>query len=308
MNIIQRKIKTFKSVKRPVWRWIAKQSFFKYVPDKTAVKILYANVFNEKLNLKNPKTYNEKLNWMKLYDRNPLYATLVDKAEVKKYVAEIIGEEYIIPTFGVYDTWDKIDFASLPNEFVIKCTHGSGDVVICKDKSNFDFESAKAKITKSLKKNYYKVCREWAYKNVKPRIIIEKYVDEIGSKSLKDFKFYTFNGKCELLLLVSDRGVVNSCVKMDFFDINLNWLPIKKSHINFYNDKKFARPLNYEKMIEIAEKLSKNFVHLRVDLYNANGKIYFGELTFYPAGGMDPFEPKIWDEKIGDLLILPKKQ
>ena len=168
MNVILRKINTFKSTPRPIWHWLVKQPIFNIFPDKIAVKIQYANIFNRKLDLNNPLTYNEKLQWIKIYDRNPIYTTIVDKAEAKNYVKNIIGEEYIIPTLGVYDSWEEIDFNKLPNEFVIKCTHGSGDVVICKDKNNFDFESAKIKIEKSLHKDYYKVAREWAYKNVKP--------------------------------------------------------------------------------------------------------------------------------------------
>lgn len=296
----------FKYITEP-WRLIVAfdRHIWSIVPDKLYLQCLFRCLIGKKLNLNNPQTYNEKIQWMKLYDRNPLYSKLVDKAEVKDYVAKIIGDEYIIPTLGVYDSWNEIDFDRLPNEFVIKCTNGSGDIVVCKDKNSFDIQNAKRKIEKSLKKKLYKIGREWAYKNVKPRIIIEKYVNEIGSESLKDYKFYTFNGKCELLLVVSDRGVEGKSVKMDFFDINLKWLPIKKGHDNLYKDKKFERPLNYEKMIEIAEKLAQGFYQIRVDLYNVNGKIYFGELTFYPSGGVIDFEPEIWNKKIGDLLILP---
>ena len=176
-----------------------------YLTDKTFLKIRYRCTFNEELNLKEPKKFDEKLQWLKLYDRKEIYTTMVDKYEAKKYVAQIIGNEYIIPTIGVYNKFEEIDFERLPNQFVIKCTHDSGSVVVCRDKTKFDYFEAKKKINKSLKSNYYREGREWPYKNVKPRIIVEEYFEDSKTKDLIDYKIYAFRGKCEYVMTCIDR-------------------------------------------------------------------------------------------------------
>lgn len=268
--------------------------------DSIYLKLLYRYRMGKPLDLKTPKTYNEKLQWLKLYDRNPLYIKLVDKYEVRKYIADKIGEECLIPLLGVWDKFEDIDFKKFPPQFVLKCTHDSGSKVICKDKSSLDLEQTRKKINRCLRKNFYYNTREWPYKNIPPRIIAEKYmVDESGTE-LKEYKFFCFNGKPKALFVVYDREIG---AKADFFDMQFNKLPVKRS---FYEDshRKIIKPFGFDKMIAIAEVLSKGFRHVRVDLYNVNGQVYFGELTFYPCGGFQKFIPEDYDLKFGDWLEL----
>lgn len=276
---------------------------FNIVPDNIYLSIKYYLKFGKKLDLKNPKTYNEKLQWLKINDRNTLYTNLVDKYEVKKYISETIGDEYIIRTLGIYNNFNEIDFEKLPEQFVIKCTHDSGGVVICKNKNEFDYEFAKGKIEKSMKRNYFYSGREWPYKNIKPRIIIEEYMKDENDE-LNDYKFFVFNGKVKALFIATDRNAeTETC--FDFFDEKFNHLPFLNGHPNA--NKKFEKPKMFEKMIELAEEVAKKFIHARVDFYNINGKIYFGEITFYHWSGMVEFEPEEWDYKMGDFITLPKK-
>ncbi len=260
----------------------------------------------KKLDLKDPKTFNEKLQWLKLYDRNPEYTKMVDKYEVKKYVADIIGEEYIIPTLGVWDKFEDIDFAALPDQFVLKCTHDSGGLVICRDKSKLDIEEAKKKITSSLKTNYYYQGREWQYKRVKPCIIAEKYMVDESGYELKDYKFFAFDGKSRAMFIASDRNTPGEETKFDFYDMDFNLLPFTNGHPN--SGKSIQKPETFDKMRELSEKLSKGIPQLRVDFYDVNGHIYFGELTFYHWGGMMPFDPEEWDHKFGEWIKLPEKR
>ena len=256
-----------------------------------------------KLNLDNPKTFNEKLQWLKLHNRKLIYTKMVDKVDAKEYVANIIGEEYIIPTLGVFDNVDDIDFEALPNQFVLKCTHDSGGIVVCDDKSQLNIEEAKRKLRRGLKMNYYHQNREWPYLNVKPRIIAEQYMVDESGYELKDYKFFCFDGKVELLFIATDRGSKTEETKFDFFDADFNHLPFTNGHPNA--TRAIAKPKGFEKMKEIAAKLSKDHPHLRVDLYDINGKIYFGELTFYHWSGMTPFVPIEWDYKLGEMIKLP---
>lgn len=278
-------------------RGIVKMNDRKFIEKKFFLRM------NKKLNLNNPQTFNEKLQWLKLYDRNPAYTKMVDKYEAKKYVADIIGREYIIPTLGVWEKFEDIDFSKLPNQFVLKCTHDSGGLVICKDKSKFNIKEAKRKITESLKKNYFYSGREWPYKNVKPRIIAEQYmVDESGTE-LKDYKFFCFNGEPKLLFIAKDRPYAT---KFNYYDMNFKKLPFKQHYENF-NDC-IEKPKGFDKMVELSKKLSKNIPHVRVDFYDINGKVYFGELTFYHFSGFEKFEPEDWDRTLGDMLKLPKEK
>ncbi len=272
----------------------------KMLSDKIVLKIQFKKNLGSKLNLPNPQTFNEKLQWLKLNDRKDIYTTMVDKYDVKKYVANIIGEKYIIPTLGVYNKFNDINFDELPNQFVMKCTHDSGGLVIVKDKNKLDIKTARKKINKSLKRNYYYAGREWPYKNVKPRIIVEKYMTDNG-ESLKDYKFFCFNGKPEVMY-ISDGSHTNN-QRIAFFDSNFKSLDIKRKDYNNY-DMLPAKPKNFEKMKELASILSKDIPHLRVDFYEINGKIYFGELTFYTCSGYIPFENEKWDKKLGDLIDL----
>lgn len=230
---------------------------------------------------------------------------MVDKYEAKKYVASIIGEEYIIPTIGIYNSFDEIDFKKLPNKFVIKCTHDSGGLVVCKDKNKLDKNNAKKKIEKSLKTNYYYCGREWPYKNVKPRIIIEKYMCTKEQKELIDYKFFCFNGNPKIILVCSERFSSNNMCET-WFDDKWNFLDIIESSHRV--DKTIKKPINLSKMMEFSKKLSKDIPFVRVDFYEINGKTYFGELTFFPASGFERFEPKEWDYKLGEMLKLPDKK
>ena len=272
---------------------------FRILPDRAYLSIKYRLLIGKKLTLKKPQTYNEKLQWLKLYDRNPEYTKMVDKYEVRKYVAEKIGEEYLIPLLGVWDSFDEIDFDKLPEQFVLKCTHDSGGLVICKDKGKFDTESARRKINKCLKRNYFWQSREWPYKNIKPRIIAEKYmVDESGTE-LKDYKFFCFNGEPKALFIATDRP---HDTKFDFYDIEFNHLPFTNGHPNA--DREIKKPAGFDEMAQLARKLSEGLCHVRIDLYDINGKIYFGEITFFHWSGMTPFEPEEWDYKFGEMIKL----
>lgn len=251
-------------------------------------------------NLRHPKTYNEKLQWLKLNNRHEEYTKLVDKYEVKPYIASLIGEEHIIPTLGVWDRFEDINFDTLPKQFVLKTTHDSGGVAVIKDKNNMDMKAVRKKLNKSLKRDFYLLHREYPYKNVKPRIIAEQFmVDESGTE-LKDYKFFCFDGIVKFLFVATDRAFD---VRFDFFDSEFNHLPFKQGHP--WATKKIQKPENFESMKHIAEILSKGMPHVRVDLYNINGQIYFGEMTFFHFAGKVPFEPAEWDEKIGTWLKLP---
>ena len=271
-----------------------------FFPDKLYLKIKYRLAMKKKLNLKTPQTFNEKIQWLKLYDRNPEYTKMVDKYEVRKYIAETIGEEYLIPLLGVWDKFDDIDFAKLPEQFVLKCTHDSGGLVVCKDKSQFDINEARKKINKCLKRNYFWQSREWPYKNVKPRIIAEQYmVDESGTE-LKDYKLFCFDGQPKALFIATDRQIDDT--KFDFYDMEFNHLPFTNGHPNAIKDIK--RPQGLDDMAELARKLSSGMRQVRIDFYDINGKVYFGEITFSHWSGMVPFEPEEWDYKWGKMIKL----
>lgn len=296
----KRIIRSFKEPKRILKYILVKTA--RLFPDELYLKMLFPLRTGYKLNLNNPQTFNEKLQWLKLNNRKPEMVKMVDKVDAKEYVASIIGEEYIIPTLGVYNSVDEIDFDKLPNQFVLKCTHDSGGIVICSDKSKLDIEAAKDKLSRGLKVNYYYQNREWPYKQVKPRIIAEQYMVDESGYELKDYKFFCFDGEVKLLFIASDRGSKTEETKFDFFDTEFNHLPFLNGHPN--STKKIAKPKGFEKMKEIAAKLSQGEPHLRVDLYDINGKIYFGELTFYHWSGMTPFEPIEWDYKLGEMIVI----
>ncbi len=287
---------------------LARKNIIK-MSDQKFLDLCFDYYLGKKINWKNPQTYNEKLQWLKIYDRQDRYTKMVDKYEAKEYVKNIIGEEYIIPTIGIYDKFENIDFEKLPQQFVMKCTHDSGGLVICKDKSKLNLKEAKRKINQCLKVNYFNCWKEWPYKNVKPRIIIEKYMTNDDSDGINDYKFFCFNGKVKLLFIATDRVNENEETKFDFYDENFNHLPIKNGHPNALVPP--SKPLNFEKMKELAEILSKDIPHLRVDFYEINGKIYFGELTFSHWAGMVPFEPEEYDLILGNWIdissIKPKK-
>lgn len=283
----------------------ALKGFFNKMPDETYLKHMFRASMGRDLDLVNPKTYNEKLQWMKLYYHNPLYPQLVDKYEVRKYVADIMGEEFLIPLLGVWDDPDEIDFEKLPERFVLKCTHNSGvGMCICKDKSKIDIPKIKEELRKGLKENYYLYGREWPYKNVKHRIIAELYMED-SSGQLPDYKFFCFNGVCDNVMVVTDRDIGEP----KFYHFDKNW------HICHYNrrcrklpdDFQIPKPDGMDKMFEVAEKLSSGMPHVRMDLYNVDGKIYFGEFTFFNESGWETGFDPVTDTHLGDLLVLPDK-
>ena len=281
------------------------RGWFNWMDDAKYLKMLYRIKMKEPLDLENPQTYNQKLQWLKLYDRKPVYTQMVDKCEAKKYAASIIGEEHIIPTLGVWERFEDIDFDALPNQFVLKCTHDSGGIVVCKDKSKLDKKAALAKLKRGLSRNYYYQNREWPYKNVKPRIIAEQYMED-ESGELKDFKIFCFNGEPKSMFIASDRFDKSQETKFDFYDMDFNHLPFTNGHPNA--TKPVVQPKGFEKMKELAKKLSVGIPHVRIDFYDIKGKIYFGEITFFHWSGMRPFEPIEWDYTYGSWIQLPDKK
>ena len=298
---------------------------YKHISDEKVLRRLFKARVGKELDLDNPCTFNEKLQWLKLYDRNSEYTAMVDKYAVKNWVANRIGEEYIIPTFGVWECFDEIDFNDLPNQFVLKCTHDSGGLVIVKDKGKLDKKYAKQKIEKCLKRNYYWLGREWPYKNVPPRIIAEKYMSnssagmskknkgenydeckpqalESSKDNLTDYKFMCFNGQVKCVFTVTER-FTGEGLKVTFFDREWNPLPFERHYPK--SEKPISKPHNFEKMIELAERLSENIPFVRVDFYESGERIYFGEMTFYPGGGFEEFTPDEWDKTLGDWINLP---
>jgi hypothetical protein len=285
-------------------RHILKAENLKFLPDSWFLRLKFKKCMGKKLNLNSPKTFNEKLQWLKLHDRNSVYTIMVDKYATKKYVADRIGEEYIIPTLGVWSRFKDINFDKLPDQFVLKCTHDSGGLVIVKDKRTFDKKQAEEKINQCLKRNFYWTGIEWPYKNVKPRIIAETYMEDSETSEMRDYKFFTFNGKAKALVIVTERQK-GAGIKLDFFDMNYHHLPIRNGHLNAKIPPR--KPQTFEKMRALAEKLSEGIPQLRVDFYEVNGKIYFGELTFYHWSGIVPFEPEEWDKTFGSWIELPHK-
>lgn len=279
--------------------------FGRQMSDKTYLQCKWWVNNGKKLDLENPVTFNEKLQWLKLYNRNPMYTTMVDKYEAKKYVANIISDEHIIPTLGIYDSVEDIDFDSLPNQFVLKCTHDSGGIVICQDKTQLNRKEAIKKLRKGLKSNFYWTNREWPYKNVTPRIIAEKYMTN-GDGELRDYKFFCFDGVPRVMFIASDRFNKEEETKFDFFDMEFNHLPFRNGHPNA--TKPIERPAEFDEMRMLASKLSKGIPQVRVDFYDVNGQIYFGEMTFFHWSGFVKFDPEEWDYKIGEMIELPRNK
>ena len=282
------------------------RKILRILPDKLYISLLYYKHFKRFPNLKNPETFNEKLQWLKLHDRKPEYTTMVDKHLVKQYIAEKLGDEYVIPTLGAWNTPEEIDFDSLPEQFVLKWNHDSGSIVICKDKSSFDKNEAVKKLLVGKKKNGFWYGREWPYKNVKPRIIAEQYMEDEKTEELRDYKFFCFNGEPKAMFIATDRAKANAETKFDFFDMEFTHLPCKNGHPN--SEKPIQKPEQFELMIEFSRKLSKDIPHVRIDFYEVNGHVYFGEMTFFHFSGMVPFDPPEWDKKLGDLLELKTKK
>ena len=274
-----------------------------FVSDATFLKWRFKWKAGYPLDLENPKTFNEKLQWLKLNDIHPEYSRMVDKAGAKEFAASLIGEEYIIPTYGVWDRVEDIDWESLPDKFVIKTTADSGGVFICKDKNKFNYRKVCGKLRRRLERKLYMKTKEYPYAGVRPRIIAEAYMEDESGYELKDYKIFCFDGVPKMLFVASDRQNRDVDTKFDFFDLDWNHLPVRNGHEN--SDGEIAKPKNFDKMLDIARKLSAGIPHVRVDLYNCDGKIYFGEMTFFHFSGMVPFSPHSWDLRFGDMLKLP---
>lgn len=276
-----------------------------FLPDKTYIKLKWKNAMGYSLDFNNPITFNEKLQWLKLNDRKCIYTKMVDKYEAKFYVSKKLGEEIVIPTLGVWDTVEEINWDSLPNRFVLKCTHDSGGLIICKDKANLDIKKAQRKLKQSLSFDFYKAGREWPYKDVPRRIIAEEFMEDSNSQELSDFKIHCFNGEPKVVLVCRDRFSKTGLTE-DFYDSEWKHLDIRRpEHPNAVVS--MEKPEELDKMLDFAKKLSTGIPFLRVDFYIVNHRIYFGELTFYPATGMSPFIPNKWDEIFGSWITLPSK-
>jgi len=277
----------------------------KNMPDDKFLKRMYKIHTGRELDLESPKTYTEKLQWLKLYDRREIYTTMVDKYAVKEYVANKIGSQYVIPLLGVWDRAEDIDFDKLPDRFVLKPTHDSGTLIICKDKNKLDIKETVKKLERFRKRNYFAQNREWPYKNVPHRIIAEKYMEDSEYKELRDYKFFTFGGEPKVLYIAQGRGSNNETVA-DFFDMDFNHLPFTIDHETAEVPPK--KPENFELMKELARKLSEGTPQLRVDFYEVDGKVYFGEMTFFHCSGMEMFHPEEWDYTFGSFVTLPPKR
>ena len=275
----------------------------KWIPDAMYLRIMYRLAMGKKLNLGNPLTYNEKLQWLKLYDRNPAYTMMVDKYRVREYIAGKIGEDHLIPLLGVWERAEDIDFDHLPDQFVLKCNHDSGSVIVCKDKSKLDRRAVVDKLRRALiPSRYYWIGREWPYKDVPPRVIAEKYMIDDSGVELKDYKFLCFNGKHRCTLTGTERFNKDG-VKITFFDLDWNKLPFEQHDPASKED--IPKPVNYEEMRKFAEILSQDIPYARIDFYEVSEKTYFGEITFYPGSGILEFTPESWDRTLGDWIQLP---
>lgn len=311
MNNFFRKIKKYIGHPSNIVLFFCVHGLFNWMPDEPYMKLVYKLRLGEKSDLKNPQTFSEKIQWLKLHDRKDLYTRLVDKYEAKRHVSSLIGEEYVVPNYGVWNSFDDIDFDILPNQFVLKTTHDANGVYIVKNKENMDIKKARKFLNYHLNTNFWWPFREWTYKNVKPRIIAEKFLfeDSVGGSTDKRFsdlinyKFYCFDGVprflyCEVTDFSNDTK--GEC-RLSFFDMKFNPAPFGR------NDhepvpKEVMKPNNFNEMVGIASKLSNGIPFVRIDLYDINGNIYFSEYTFSPGAGQTPFSPSEWERRIGEYI------
>ena len=281
---------------------LSSMHLLRWLPDRPYLSAMWRARFHRKLDWQNPLSFNEKLQWLKAHDHNPKYPQLADKLAVRQYVADTVGGQYLIPLVGgPWSSFDEIDFDLLPKRFVLKCTHDSGGVVICRDKSELDRKAAKKKIGESLRRNYYWGGREWPYKDIAPQIIAEQYIESESGEELKDYKLLMFGGRHRCAFVCSNRfggGKLN----VTFFDPDWNRLPFERHYSA--DPRELPRPERYEEMIRIAERLSAGLPFVRIDLYEAERKVYFGEITFYPGSGLEEFQPAEWDYKLGEWIDL----
>ncbi len=284
---------------------LANRGFYAYLDDKKYLERMFRVQLGKNLNFENPVTFNEKIQWLKINNRESEYTIMVDKYKVREYISETIGEQYLIPLLGVWDSPDEINFDILPDEFVLKCNHNSGlGMCICKNKSTLNIEKVKQDLSNGLNENYYLLYREWPYKNVEKKIIAEKYMSDQG-KELQDYKIHCFNGIPKIILVCRDR-FSDTGLTEDFFDIEWNHLNISRENCKHSVDK-IKAPKNLKLMLRLARILSENIPFVRIDFYEINGKVYFGEITFFPASGLKKFIPEKWDIDLGNEIQLNKK-
>lgn len=299
MRKLIKKIK--KIIRKPkiILMYILARINLKFIPDESFLKLSYWTHMNKRLNLSSPETFNEKIQWLKLNDRKEIYTTLVDKYAVRKYIEKKIGGQYLIQLFGAYDSFEEIDFEVLPNSFVMKPNHTSGDIFICKNKNEIDYKKLKKIVQKWLERDYYWVHREWPYKNIKKKIIIEKYIENLSSNGLIDYKLMCFNGKVKCSFLCLNRNSSEG-LNVDFYDLKWNKMPFERHYPK--SNQTISKPINYEKMIEYAEILSEGIPFIRVDFYETDEKLFFGELTLYPGAGIEEFTPEKYDYELGSWI------
>lgn len=305
MSKIMSKIRTFIENPQYFITSPASKGWLNWVPDSLYLKVLYRVIMGRKLNLKNPKEYNEKLQWLKLNDRKPEYSTMVDKYEVRGYIEDLLGDKYLIPCLGIYDSVDDIDIDALPDRFVLKCTHDSGSVEICKDKSSFDIEGARHRLSQAMKRNYYATYREWPYKYVKPRIIAEGYLEGDGG-DLKDYKVMCFNGEAKIVEVHENRFVEGKVHTQTFYDKEWNIVPLTQVE-TVTVDRPGERPRQLDEIIRLSELIAKDMYHARIDWYIEGDKIYFGEITFFDGSGFESFSTPEMERMLGDMIKLPEK-
>ena len=305
MSKIMSKIRTFIENPQYFITSPAAKGWLNWVPDSLYLKVLYRVIMGRKLNLKNPKEYNEKLQWLKLNDRKPEYSTMVDKYEVRGYIEDLLGDKYLIPCLGIYDSVDDIDIDALPDRFVLKCTHDSGSVEICKDKSSFDIEGARHRLSQAMKRNYYATYREWPYKSVKPRIIAEGYLEGDGG-DLKDYKVMCFNGEAKIIEVHENRFVEGKIHTQTFYDREWNIVPLTQVE-TVTVDRPSERPRQLEEILRLSELIAKDMYHARIDWYIEGDKIYFGEITFFDGSGFESFSTPEMERMLGDMIKLPEK-
>ena len=281
---------------------IAKWGIFNGLSDEKYISLQYRLMLGKKLNLDSPRTFNEKLQWLKLNNRKPILTQMVDKYQVRKIIKEKIGDEYLVPLLGVYSSPEEIDIDALPDAFVLKCNHDSGSVIVCRDKNTFDFENAKKVLDRHMKKNQFWWAREWPYLNVKPCIICEKYMKDDNNDNLPVYKFLCFNGEPEIIQVIQDDKQINESI--DYFDCHWNLLEMRQDYPNSTNH--YKKPLLLNNMLDIVRILANNMPFVRVDLYLINDKIYFSEFTMFSDAGIARFYPYDWDNKLGDLIDLSR--
>lgn len=300
-KILHKLLNYYHHPKEAILRLLAKNAYHikddkRYLNIKWKIINFYGG---DVINWNYPKTFNEKLNWLKIFDRNPLYTVMADKSLVKEYVGNKIGKEHVACLYGVFNSFEEIDFKKLPQSFVLKCTHDSGSMIICKNKDLFDKQKAKKQLEKALKTNYFLKSREWPYKNIKPRILAEEYLDDYSGNELRDYKFWCFNGKPRVVYFTNKAEFIYE----NFYDLNFKILDI--SHGFPRHQPEFVRPKAFDKMVDFSTILSQGIPFVRIDFFYVNGKIYFAEFTFYDWGGFKPFTKKEWDIKLGSWITLP---